>query len=96
MLTEPERRTLQSMKGLLLTCFAIQGPWTCLKKNVDFTLISQILGHSNLSTTLIYARASTEMKRNAAEKANLDDLLVPVEKESKEASDKAFLASFGL
>ena len=36
------------------------------------------------------------MKRNAAEKANLDDLLVPVEKESKEASDKAFLASFGL
>lgn len=36
---------------------------------VDLALISQWLGHSNISTTRIYARADTEMKRQALEKA---------------------------
>lgn len=36
-------------------------------------LISQILGHPNLSTTFIYAKASLKIK--AAEMANVDDLL---------------------
>jgi len=31
-------------------------------------LITQWLGHSQLDTTLIYARATTEMKREAIEK----------------------------
>jgi len=37
---------------------------------VDLTLISQWLGHSNLETTLIYAKADTEHKRRAMENAN--------------------------
>ena len=36
---------------------------------VDLTLISQWLGHSNISTTRIYAHADTGMKRRAIEKA---------------------------
>lgn len=36
---------------------------------MDLTLVSQWLGHANLSTTLIYAHADTEMKRAAIEKA---------------------------
>lgn len=37
---------------------------------VDLTLISQWLGHANLETTLIYAKADTEQKRKAMEVAN--------------------------
>ena len=37
---------------------------------VDLTLISQWLGHANLETTLVYARADTEQKRRAMENAN--------------------------
>ena len=36
---------------------------------MDLTLISQWLGHSKLETTLIYAKADTEKKRKAIEKA---------------------------
>lgn len=39
---------------------------------MDLTLVSQWLGHANLSTTLIYAHADTEMKRSAIEKATGD------------------------
>lgn len=36
---------------------------------MDLTLVSQWLGHANLSSTLVYAYADTEMKRAAIEKA---------------------------
>ena len=36
---------------------------------MNLTLISQWLGHANLETTLIYAYADTEHKRDAIEKA---------------------------
>lgn len=36
---------------------------------MDLTLISQWLGHADISTTLMYAHADTEMKRKAIEKA---------------------------
>lgn len=36
---------------------------------MDLTLISQWLGHAHLETTLIYAHADTELKRQAIEKA---------------------------
>jgi site-specific recombinase XerD len=39
------------------------------RKGVPLPLISEWLGHSNLETTLIYAYADTEMKRDAIEKA---------------------------
>lgn len=40
---------------------------------MDLTLISQWLGHSNLETTLIYAHADTEHKREAIERATKPD-----------------------
>lgn len=39
------------------------------QNGVDLTLISQWLGHSNFETTLIYAKADTEMKRKALERS---------------------------
>lgn len=39
------------------------------QNGVDLTLVSQWLGHANLETTLIYAHADTELKRQAIEKA---------------------------
>lgn len=43
------------------------------QNGVDLTLISQWLGHSNFETTLIYAKADTEIKRKALEKSIPDD-----------------------
>jgi len=37
------------------------------QRGMDLTLVSQWLGHANLSTTLIYAHADTEHKRRAIE-----------------------------
>jgi integrase len=39
------------------------------RKGVPLPLISEWLGHANIETTLIYAYADTEMKREAIEKA---------------------------
>jgi len=39
---------------------------------MDLTLVSQWLGHADLSTTLVYAHADTEMKRRAIEQATGD------------------------
>lgn len=43
------------------------------QNGLDLTLISQWLGHSQLETTLIYAHADTELKRQAMEKAIPND-----------------------
>ena len=43
------------------------------QNGVDLSLISQWLGHSCVETTLIYAHADTEIKRQAIEKAIPDD-----------------------
>lgn len=40
---------------------------------MDLTLISQWLGHANLETTLIYAHADTEHKREAIARATQPD-----------------------
>ena len=40
---------------------------------MDLTLISQWLGHANLETTLIYAHADTEHKREATARASQSD-----------------------
>ncbi len=40
---------------------------------MDLTLISQWLGHEQLSTTLVYAHADTEAKRKAIERAMADN-----------------------
>jgi site-specific recombinase XerD len=47
------------------------------RNGVDLSLVSQWLGHSNIETTLVYAHADTEIKRQAIEKA------VPEESEIK-------------
>lgn len=43
-----------------------------LRANVNLNYIRDFLGHVNVETTEVYARADTEMKRKALEKANLD------------------------
>ncbi len=40
---------------------------------MDLTLISQWLGHEQLTTTLVYAHADTEAKRVAIERAMEDN-----------------------
>lgn len=43
-----------------------------LQTNVNLVYIRDLLGHVNVSTTEIYARADTEMKRLALEKAYVE------------------------
>jgi site-specific recombinase XerD len=43
------------------------------QNGMDLTLVAQWLGHSRLDTTLIYAHADTEQKRQAIEKATTAD-----------------------
>lgn len=50
-----------------------------LRANVNLNYIRDFLGHVNVETTEVYARADTEMKRKALEKANLD---LPVENQT--------------
>ncbi|MCL2188252.1 MAG: tyrosine-type recombinase/integrase [Defluviitaleaceae bacterium] len=46
------------------------------RSGVHLTLISEWLGHANFETTLIYAHADTEIKRQAIEKAIPKDSLL--------------------
>lgn len=41
-----------------------------LQNEVSFELIQQLLGHTQVETTMIYAHADTEMKRTAIQKAD--------------------------
>jgi len=43
-----------------------------LRANVDLNYIRDFLGHVNIETTEVYAKADAEMKRKALEKANMD------------------------
>lgn len=43
------------------------------QRGMDLTLLSQLLGHADLETSLIYAHADTEHKRKAIEAAVPDD-----------------------
>lgn len=59
---------------------------------MDLTTLSQWLGHVNLSTTLIYAHADTEMKRKAMEEATGDYFpRVSAEKSPYDVNDDAVL-----
>ena len=53
-------------------CYAIPGPCTSTTGGVPLPYIRDILGHAELATTDIYARASTEAKRKALEAACTD------------------------
>ena len=43
---------------------------------VPLPLIAEWLGHSNLETVQVYARATVEMKRNAVEKLSVNNCSV--------------------
>jgi len=51
---------------------------TLLKAGVDFATISQWLGHSSLNTTMVYARADIDLKRQALAQVFPDVLPTPV------------------
>lgn len=62
------------------------------QRGMDLTTLSQWLGHANLSTTLIYAHADTEMKRKAMEEATGDYFpTVSSEKSLYDVNDDAVL-----
>lgn len=48
-----------------------------LKAGVDFATISQLLGHAGLNTTMRYARADIELKRQALSQVFPDALAPP-------------------
>lgn len=66
---------------------------TLYQHGVDLALISQWLGHSNISITRIYAHADTEMKRRAIEAAVPEDspLKEHVNAERYKISDKELI-----
>lgn len=48
-----------------------------LKSGVEFATISQLLGHANLTTTMRYARADLDLKRQALSQVFPDSLGIP-------------------
>lgn len=67
------------------------------RNGVPLVLISEWLGHSRLETTLIYAYADTEMKRNAIEAATEQNHPLRIkETDQKESSDDDFRKLHGL
>lgn len=60
-------------------------------------LVSEWLGHSQLETTSIYARATTEMKRRAAEKiTNVENSVFKAERFKYENDDEVIKRLYGL
>ena len=57
---------------------------------MDLTLISQWLGHAQLETTLIYAHADTERKREAIQKAMLNSSMI-IPQSDKKIGDEELL-----
>lgn len=51
---------------------------TLLKSGVDFATISQRLGHASLNTTMVYAQADLDLKRQALTQVFPDILPIPV------------------
>lgn len=66
-----------------------------LAHGVDLPVIAQVLGHTNLTTTLIYAQASLGMKREALEKAEIDMFAESAPEFTLEERNQTFLANLG-
>lgn len=60
-----------------------------LRANVDLHYIRDFLGHVQIETTEVYARADAEMKRRALEKVHLD---MPVDTKTSWQKDQGLLA----
>ncbi len=60
-----------------------------LRADIDLHYIRDFLGHVQLETTQVYARADAEMKRKALETAHLD---LPVETQTSWQKDQSLLA----
>jgi integrase/recombinase XerD len=66
-LTVPAARTVPSLADKRLHPHSLRHTTAIhlLKAGVDFATISQWLGHANLNTTMRYARADLDVKRQA-------------------------------
>ena len=60
-----------------------------LRADVDLHYIRDFLGHVQIETTEVYARADAEMKRKALEAANID---LPVETKTSWQKDQSLLS----
>ena len=60
-----------------------------LRADVDLNYIRDFLGHVNVETTEVYAKADAEMKRKALEKANID---VPLENQTSWQKNENLMA----
>ena len=60
-----------------------------LRADVDLHYIRDFLGHVQIETTEVYARADAEMKRKALETANLD---LPAESQTSWQKDQSLLS----
>lgn len=60
-----------------------------LRANIDLHYIRDFLGHVQIETTEVYARADAEMKRKALESAHLD---LPVETQTSWQKDQSLLS----
>ena len=58
---------------------------------MDLTLVSQWLGHANLETTLIYAHADTEHKRQAITRALGDNAAPGIDPANYTVTDEELL-----
>ena len=67
------------------------------RKGMSLAMIGQLLGHANPETTLIYAYADTEVKRNAISKASEGIMKgFPSHAKHEAYDENAILISMGL
>ena len=69
------------------------------RKGMSLAMIGQLLGHANPETTLIYAYADTEVKRNAISKASASEGIMkgfPSHAKHEAYDENAILISMGL
>ena len=80
---------LEGKKGITPHVLRHSKAMHLLRADVDLHYIRDFLGHVQIETTEVYARADAEMKRKALETANLD---LPAEFQTSWQKDQSLLS----